>query len=145
MNEKIFKTFQDLEVWQVAREFRRRMYGIVKQLPAEEKFNLASQMRRAALSVTNNIAEGHGRYHFQENIQFLRTSRGSLEELLDDLTLCRDESYLPESEIKAAEAEGARVRMLINGYVRYLKARKEGNTDVLRESPVPYKTDEEDV
>jgi four helix bundle protein len=58
-----------------------------KKLPTEEKYNVISQMRRAALSVTNNIAEGHGRYHFQENIQFLRQSRGSLDELLDDLTL----------------------------------------------------------
>jgi four helix bundle protein len=95
VNTPTFKTFHDLEVWQVAREFRGRMYAFAKKLPDHEKFNLVSQMRRAALSLTNNIAEGHGRYHFQENIQYLRQSRGSLEELLDDLTLCLDQSYLP--------------------------------------------------
>ena len=82
MNTPTFKTFHDLEVWQVAREFRGRMYAFAKKLPDHEKFNLVSQMRRAALPLTNNIAEGHGRYHFQENIQYLRQSRGSLEELL---------------------------------------------------------------
>jgi four helix bundle protein len=51
-------------------------------------------MRRAALSLTNNIAEGHGRYFFQENIQFCRISRGSLMELIDDLNTCIDEKYL---------------------------------------------------
>ncbi|MBS3733754.1 MAG: four helix bundle protein [Phycisphaerae bacterium] len=54
------KGFQGLEVYQQARELRKRVYTLVRQLPPEEKYNLASQMRRAALSVTNNIAEGHG-------------------------------------------------------------------------------------
>ncbi len=109
------------------------MYGFVKRLPDFEKFNLANQMRRAALSLTNNIAEGHGRYHFQENIQYLRQSRGSLEELLDDLTLCADESYLRLEEIEAAEQEAARVRLLINGYIRYLRSRKDDSGQVLHE------------
>ncbi len=55
-------TFEDLEVYQVAREFRKMMYRIAAQLPETEKFGLASQVRRAAVSLTNNIAEGHGRY-----------------------------------------------------------------------------------
>ena len=68
-----FKTFEDLEVYKAAREFRKKIYKIyklIKGLPPEEKYNLADQMRRASLSLTNNIAEGHGRYHFQENLQY---------------------------------------------------------------------------
>ncbi len=61
------KVFEDLEVYQLAREFRKEIYKLAKELPKEERFNLAPQMRRAALSVTNNIAEGFGRYHLQEN------------------------------------------------------------------------------
>src|SRR3989440_12988655 len=88
-------TFEDLEVYQVAREFRKAMYRIAKLLPAEEKFGLASQVRRVAVSLTNNIAEGHGRYHYLDQIKFTLQSRGSLEELIDDLNVYVDEEYLP--------------------------------------------------
>ena len=66
---------------------------MIKKLPKEEKFCLDSQMRRAAISMTNNVSEGHGRWHFKENIQFCRISRGSVEEILDDLNICIDENY----------------------------------------------------
>src|SRR6266852_1518643 len=89
-----YQTFEDLEVYQVAREFRKAMYRVAKRLPEEEKFGLVSQVRRAAISLTNNIAEGHGRFHFLEQIKFMLQARGSLEELLDDLNACEDEHYL---------------------------------------------------
>src|ERR1700716_138323 len=89
-----YQTFEDLEVYQVAREFRKAMYRVAKQFPDTEKFGLASQVRHAAVSLTNNIAEGHGRFHFLEQIKFLLQARGSLEELLDDLNVCEDEQYL---------------------------------------------------
>ena len=85
---KHYQTFEDLEVYQVAREFRNAMYRVTKRLPDEEKFALANQVRRAAVSLTNNIAEGHGRFHFLEQIKFMLQARGSLEELLDDLNVC---------------------------------------------------------
>src|SRR6267378_2625903 len=96
---KPFRTFEDLEVYQVAREFRRAMYGATRRLPEFEKFELASQIRRAAVSLTNNIAEGHGRYHYLEQIKFTLQARGSLEELIDDLNVCEDERYLPPVEV----------------------------------------------
>src|SRR2546427_2897318 len=88
---KTFRTFEDLESYQVAREFRKAMYGVGRRLPCIEKFGLASQIRRAALSLTNNIAEGHGRYHYLEQIRFTLQSRGSLQELIEDLNACADE------------------------------------------------------
>jgi four helix bundle protein len=145
VSQGTFKTFQDLDVWQAARGLRQQVYALVKTLPPEEKYNLASQMRRAALSLTNNIAEGHGRYHFQENIQFLRQSRGSLEELLDDLTLCADEHYLPDTELKAIEIEVGRVRALLNAYIGFLKERKTVLPSTLRETGAAYATDDEDT
>ena len=131
---KPYQTFEDLEVYQVAREFRKAMYRVAKRLPQEEKFGLISQIRRAAVSLTNNIAEGHGRFHFLEQIKFMLQSRGSLEELLDDLNVCEDEAFLRVQEIESLRQEGWRVHKLINGYVRFLRRRASGDSPHVRES-----------
>jgi len=94
-----YKTFEELELYKASRDYRKKVYALVKKLPRQEEYNLASQMRRAATSLTNNIADGHGRYHYQENIQFCRQSRGSLSELIDDLNICNDESYFPDNHL----------------------------------------------
>src|SRR6058998_4311715 len=103
--DKHYQTFEDLEVYQVAREFRKAMYRIARRLPEEEKFALASQIRRAAVSLTNNIAEGHGRFHFLDQIKFMLQARGSLEELLDDVNVCKDEHYLPDGKTEELKQE----------------------------------------
>src|SRR6266480_8058327 len=138
MNERARgATFKDLEVYQVAREFRKAMYRIAKRLPDIEKFGLVSQVRRAALSLTNNIAEGHGRYHYLDQIKFTLQSRGSLEELIDDLNACQDEQYMPTEQIASLKAEGWRVRQLIDGYIRYLREQKNASSTV-EETPPSY-------
>ena len=83
----------DFELYNLARDFRKKVYKLIRQLPPEERYCLDPQMRKAILSVTNNIAEGHGRWHYQENIQFCQVSRGSVEEILDDINVCLDEGY----------------------------------------------------
>jgi four helix bundle protein len=130
---KHYQTFEDLEVYQVARGFRKMMYRVPRQLPEEEKFALANQIRRAAVSVTNNIAERHGRFHFLEQIKFMLQSRGSLEELLDDLNVCADEEYLPIREIESIRQEGWRLHKLINGYIRFLRRRVAGDSPRVQE------------
>ncbi len=85
ISRKRVRTFQDLEVWRVGRAIRNRSYEIADNLPQHERYNLASQIRRAAISVTANVAEGYGRFHFKENIQCCRISRGSAYELIDHL------------------------------------------------------------
>ena len=136
--EQKFRTFEDLETYQVAREFRKTMYRVNRRLPSFEKFELGSQIRRAAVSLTNNIAEGHGRFHYLEQIKFCLYSRGSLEELLDDLNVCEDESYLPAVEIPALKQQGWRVHQLLNGYIRWLRERKQGASLELREDSPAY-------
>jgi four helix bundle protein len=118
-------SFEDLEVYKAARDFRKKIHQLIKRLPEEERHNLIGQMRRAATSLTNNIAEGHDRFHYQENIQFLRQSRGSLEELLDDLNIRLDEGYIPEDEISNFKKEGFDLVHQINGYGAYLRQLKE--------------------
>jgi four helix bundle protein len=128
-NRGAASTFEDLEVYQVARTFRKKMYDLGRRLPDIEKFGLASQIRRAALSLTNNIAEGHGRYHYLDQIKFTLQSRGSLQELIDDLNACEDEQYFPAKEIASLKQEGWRVRQLIDGYIRYLRQQKTAEQD----------------
>jgi len=139
-------TFEDLEVYQVARNFRKAMYGLARRLPDIEKFGLASQIRRAALSRTNNIAEGHGRYHYLDQIRFTLQSRGSLEELIDDLNACEDEQYFAEKDIASLKQEGWRVRQLIDGYIRYLRQQKNSEVGVssVREASPLYDEDIDD-
>jgi four helix bundle protein len=137
-----YKTFEDLEVYEVAREFRKTMYGVAKRLPEEERFALASQIRRAAVSLTN-IAEGHGRFHFLEQIKFILQARGSLEELLDDLNVCEDELYLPLTEIAKLKEEAWRVHKLLNGYIRFLRGRLASDPSRVQETPSEYDSDDD--
>ena len=141
---KYYQTFEDLEVYQVAREFRKAMYRVAKRLPEEEKFGLASQVRRAAVSLTNNIAEGHGRFHFLEQIKFMLQARGSLEELLDDLNVCEDEQYLPLAEIEKLKQDGWRVHKLINDYIRFLRTRITEGSSRVQESLMDKEISEEE-
>ena len=93
------KHFTDIEAWKLARKLRVEIYGIIKELPSEERFDLGSQMRKAAVSCTANIAEGHGRFHFQENIQFCRQSRGSMYETQDHLVTCLDRREIGKEKL----------------------------------------------
>jgi len=124
MARKPVRDFKDLEVWGTARELRRELYRMAKGLPDIEKFSLASQIRRAAVSVTANIAEGYGRFGYQENAQMCRQARGSLYELRDRLTTCVDEGYLGSSEGERLDALIQSVTRLLNGYLRSTLARK---------------------
>lgn len=141
---KLPATFEDLKVYQVSREFRKAMYGIAKRLPDMEKFGLANQIRRAAVSLTNNIAEGHGRYHYLDQIKFTLQSRGSLEELIDDLNVCADEEYLAIDEVGSLKEQGWRIRQLIDGYIRYLREQKNAAGSSAGETPPVYDAVESD-
>jgi len=122
--ERKIKSFEDLEVWQFCRELRKRLTKLAKNLPGKEKFRLADQIIRAARSVTNNLAEGYGRFHYQENIQFCRQSRGSLYELIDHLIICLDDEYINNAEFSKYRDDCIRGIQLVNGYIRYLSKQK---------------------
>ena len=110
------------------------MYGVTRKLPDFEKYELSSQIRRASVSLTNNIAEGHGRYHYLEQLKFLFQARGSLQELIDDLNICEDEQYLPKSEVFDLKNQAKEVQRLISGYARYLRDRRFGSSLKVNES-----------
>jgi len=118
------KTFEDIKAWQLAKESRKKIYETTKKIPKDEQFVLTSQIRRAIISITSNIAEGFGRYSFQENIQFCRTARGSVNEVLDQLYIAIDEKYIEKSEFDELYKEGREVEKAINGYIEFLKGQK---------------------
>jgi four helix bundle protein len=93
-----FKSFEDLDCWKACRELRQYIIFILKNYPQDEKYRIIDNMMRAARSTTHNIAEGFGRFHFQENIQFCRVSRGSLYELKDQLICSMDEKFINKEQ-----------------------------------------------
>jgi four helix bundle protein len=113
-----------LKVWQAAREPRTELYALAHALPDVVKFGLASQLRRAACSVTANIAEGFGRFGYPENAQMCRQARGSLYEIRDHLTTCVDQHYATASEGERLDAMAQRVTQVLNGYLRSTLALK---------------------
>lgn len=125
----------DFELYQCACAFRRQTYELIRQLPSCERYCLDPQMRRAAVSVSNNIAEGHGRWHFQENIQFCRISRGSIEELIDDFNTCIDENYGQEGFAAALKENAYTLIARINGYIAYLHRCRQGGDAPSRRKP----------
>jgi four helix bundle protein len=121
--ESQFK-LDDFELYNSARRFRKKIYQLIAQLPDEEKYCLANQMRRAAVSVTNNIAEGHGRWYYQENVRFCRTARGSIGELIDDLNVCIDEQYGNRQLVEELHGDAGQLVARVNSYIAYLRRSK---------------------
>ena len=114
------KSFEDLDCWKACTEVRRTITLLVKKYPSNEKYLIVQDMIRAARSTTHNIAEGYGRFHFKENRQFCRQSRGSLYELIDQLITSKDDDLIDENEFKTAKEKIDTALALLNGYINYL-------------------------
>jgi len=123
--KKRFTSFEELDSWKACAEVRRFISKLVKKYPQEEKFRLVDNMMRAARSTTHNIAEGFGRFHFQENIQFCRQSRGSLHELIDQLITSVDEGFITQEDYSTGRTLINNAIGLVNGYINYLIHRKD--------------------
>lgn len=119
-----YTSFEQLECWQLCREVRLWVTTICKQLPKDEQYDLKDNIRRAARSTTRNIAEGFGRYHHGENIQFCRISRGSLFEILDDAITAKDDEYISQEEFQTGKMKIDRAIKSVNGYIKYLTSLK---------------------
>jgi len=128
MVDNKIRSFEDLECWKACREIRNYVSVIIKKFPPEEKYALTDGMRRASRSTTENIAEGYGRYHFQENIQFCRMSRGSVYELTDQFITAKDDGYISEEEYKKGRELLEKGKGLLNGYINYLERAKAANS-----------------
>jgi four helix bundle protein len=119
--EKVYKGFEGLLVYQEARAYRIRIAKIASGFPPEEKFGLMNQIKRSSRSVTANLAEGYGRYHYKEFIQFCRQARGSLMETLEHLICAFDEGYIPQEVLKECKTIHHKILGLLNGFISYLQ------------------------
>ena len=133
-----------LKVWVRAKDFALKFHKqILPLLPAEEKWNLNQQLRRSSLSISANIAEGYGRFYYQENIRFCYIARGSLDETLSHLIFAFEARYIPSSIFQQFELEGDEIDKMLNGYIAYLKRSKQGANEpgansVVHEDPQAY-------
>ena len=133
--------FEDLDCYQLALQVLKEVYKVANRLPAIERYNLADQMRRAATSVTLNIAEGYGRYHYLDSLRFYTIARGSLNETLSGFIACDELGYTSGELSDQRERCHSALRSL-NGYIRYVRKRQQGRQEygdrVLREETVIY-------
>ena len=122
------KGLESLQVWQEARKLAVKICReMLPLLPGEEKFALSQQLRRAVQSVPANIAEAHGRYHFQDSIRFCYIARGSLDETLSHLLLAYDLGYIPEDLLVDCREIWREIYRLLNGYIKYLRRSQQGD------------------
>ena len=114
-------TYADLEVWQAAMDLVTHVYRISRRFPKDEMYGLTSQIRRAAVSVPSNIAEGKGRSSDRELIQFLCHARGSLFEVKTQLEIAERLTYVTKEESESLRREATRVGQMLNGLIRSVR------------------------
>ena len=141
MTERGQRGFEDLECYQLALQVLREAYRVAELLPPEERYNLTHQMRKAAVSVVLNIAEGYGRYHYLDSLRFYYIARGSLDETLSGFVICDEVGYTSEELPRQRELCHSALRSL-NGYIRYIRKRQQGHQEygdqLLHEDSPPY-------
>ena len=121
---KTIKSFEDLESWQISHDLALNVYKITKEFPKEEIYGIVSQLRRAALSITGNIAEGFSRYHYKDKIRFYYNSRGSASEVKNYLLIAKDLGYITHADCKNLINQTDRVLKMINGLIRSIENQK---------------------
>lgn len=116
------KEFTDLKAWQEGHELVIIVYQITKNFPREELYSLVDQMRRAATSVTSNIAEGFGRQGMKEKIQFYYLAQGSLTELKNQLLIAKDVGYLKPDDFQKLVDQANNAHKLLQGLITKSKS-----------------------
>ena len=112
------QSFTDLDVWQEGHALVILIYRITKVFPKDEQFGLTSQMRRAAVSITSNIAEGFSRRSYREKLQFYSMAEGSLTELQNQILVARDVQYLQEKDVAVLLEQSIKVHKILNKFIK---------------------------
>ncbi|MCD6544467.1 MAG: four helix bundle protein [Flavobacteriaceae bacterium] len=115
------KAYTELEAWTEARKLTNMIYLISKNFPKEEIYGLTNQLRRCAVSIPSNIAEGCGRQTSKDTIHFLHIARGSLYELETQLLISNDQEYISSEELDIFAVQIVSCKKLLNGFINYYK------------------------
>jgi four helix bundle protein len=118
-----YQSFYELNAWKLARNFKLQVYSAIKRLPAEEKFELSSQLKRAVRSIPANIAEGHGRKTTKDELHFCTIARGSLAETLNHLIDAFDCEYISQAELLQFKEDWDTLRRTLLGYMSFLQTK----------------------
>jgi four helix bundle protein len=123
MNDEItkIKSFTDLNAWKEGHKLVIEIYKVTKEFPGEEIFGLTSQIRRASVSITSNIAEGFSRNSYKEKLNFYSISLGSLTEVQDQLTIAKDIKYIANEDFKKLADQTVIASKLLNGLIKSTK------------------------
>jgi four helix bundle protein len=116
------ENYRNLIAWQKAKSLALDVYRCTRRFPKDEIYGLSSQMRRAAVSVPSNIAEGKGRYSQKEFVQFLYHARGSLLELETQLSIARDLEYIDQPLFESLESDTEELGRILNGLINRFQA-----------------------
>jgi len=109
--------YRNLIAWQKAKRLALDVYRCTRKFPRDEIYGLTSQMRRAAVSVPSNIAEGKGRHSHKDLVHFLYQARGSLLELETQISIARDLEYIDQPAFEILESETEEVGRILNGLI----------------------------
>jgi four helix bundle protein len=131
-------SFEDLKVWQKARELANLIYAATRRGEFARDDGLADQIRRAAVSVLSNIAEGFERGNYTEFIQFLYIAKGSCGEVRAQLSIARDQKYLPETEFRQYHALAVEISRMLSGLADHLKNSHQRGDKFRRPQPKPW-------
>lgn len=115
------KSFTDLHVWQEGHTLVLAIYQVTKKFPKEEQFGLTNQIRRAAVSITSNIAEGFSRNSYKEKTQFYSMALGSVTEVQNQLLIAKDIQYITKTEFSDLAEQTVTINKLLNGIIKKSK------------------------
>jgi four helix bundle protein len=121
MEQESHQSFTDLDVWKKGRELKKEIELLAKTFPLEEKYRLTDQVIRSVRSITANIAEGHGRFTYKDQIHFCIQARGSLSETLNHLIDAFDSVYITKEQLSHYKIIIDEVGKLLNGYITFLR------------------------
>jgi len=119
-----FKSYRDLEVWKRSMRLAKRIYEVTQKFPTEERFGLTNQLRRAAVSVPSNVAEGHARFGSGEFIRFLSIAMGSVAEIETQILLSHDLGYVREALADELLAELDVIGKMLRGLAKSIERRR---------------------
>ncbi|MBI5414866.1 four helix bundle protein [Candidatus Peregrinibacteria bacterium] len=117
------KAFTDLDAWKEGHVLVLMIYEITKRFPKEEIFGLVSQMRRASVSITSNIAEGFSRQSYRKKVQFYSIAQGSVTEIQNQLIISKDVQFVSEEKFREIFCKSIQVHKIITGLIRTSKQR----------------------